>query len=132
MAAEPFDFVFTFGGDPQDLTVTMSGSLDAHGLHRLNHALMDDPRLRPGMAILVDLTGVDTSRLDEDELVTGVGPVHERDSLAPPRAVAIVATDPASFEKATHYRAHLGGSASHRRVFTDEAEALAWLRLQTD
>jgi hypothetical protein len=80
------------------------------------------------MAILVDVTGLDTSRLDETQLFVGVGPVVERDAAAPPRAVAIVASDAETFAKAIHYRAHLGGSASRRRVFTDRDEALAWLR----
>jgi hypothetical protein len=128
--SEPLAFGFVFGGDPQDLTVTLSGSLDARGLSQLNRALIADARLKPGMRILVDLAGVDTSPLDDDELFVGVGPVHERDAMAPPRAVAIIARDPASFERAVHYRAHLGGSTSRRHVFANRADALAWLAAQ--
>jgi hypothetical protein len=126
--ANPLEFTLVFGGDPQDLTITMRGTVDAAGLKRLNDALVADPQFRPEMAILVDVTGLDTSRLDEDELFAGVGPAVERDASAPPRAVAIVAPDAATFAKAVHYRAHLGGSASRRRVFMDRDEALAWLR----
>jgi hypothetical protein len=126
--ADPLEFAFVFGGDPQDLTITMRGAVDAAGLRRLNDALIADPRFRPEMAILVDVTGLDTSQLDEEELFAGVGPVVERDASAPPRAVAIVAPDAETFAKAVHYRAHLGGSASRRRVFMDRDEALAWLR----
>jgi hypothetical protein len=128
--SELLEFVFVFGGDPQDLTVTLSGTLDARGLWELNQALMADPRLTPGMRILVDLGDVDASPLDDDELFVGVGPVHERDSMAPPRAVAIIASDPATFDRAVHYRAHLGGSASRRRVFASRADGLAWLAAQ--
>jgi hypothetical protein len=127
-SSDPLEFAFAFGGDPQDLTITMRGAVDALGLKRLNDALVADPRFRPGMAILVDVTELDTSRLDETQLFVGVGPVVERDAAAPPRAVAIVASDAETFAKAIHYRAHLGGSASRRRVFTDRDEALAWLR----
>jgi len=126
-SADPLEFTFAFGGSPQDLTITLSGAVDALGLKRLNDALVADPRFGPALAILVDVTRLDTSRLDQDELFTGVGPVVERDSFAPPRAVAIVTSDAETFAKAVHYRAHLGGSASRRRVFTDRDEALAWL-----
>jgi len=131
-SVDPLEFTFAFGGVPQDLTITLSGAVDAPGLKRLNDALVGDPRFGPGLLILVDVSGLDTSRLDEDELFTGVGPVVERDSVAPPRAVAIVAADAETFTKAIHYRAHLGGSSSRRRVFTDRAEALAWLQGERD
>ena len=125
---DPFEFTLVFGGSPQDLTITLTGTVDALGLKRLNDALVAEPQFGPGLTILVDVTRLDTSRLDEDELFTGVGPVVERDSFAPPRAVAIVTSDAETFAKAVHYRAHLGGSSSRRRVFTDRDEALAWLR----
>lgn len=131
-SVDPFEFTFAFGGDPQDLTITLSGAVDAPGLKRLNDALVADPQFRPGLAILVDVTALDTSRLDEDELFTGVGPVVERDAGSPPRAVAIVVSDDETFAKAVHYRAHLGGSSSRRRIFTDRGDALAWLETQRD
>ncbi len=89
----PLEFAFAFGGGPQDLTITMSGAVDALGLKRVDDALAADPQFRPGLAI--------------------------------------VASDADTFAKTVHYRAHLGGSASRRRVFTNRDEALAWLR-ETD
>jgi hypothetical protein len=127
-SADPLEFALAFGGDPQDLTITLRGTVDAPGLKRLNDALVADPRFGPGLVMLVDATELDTSRLSEDELFVGVGPVVERDASALPRAVAIVASDGETFAKAIHYRAHLGGSSSRRRVFTDRDQALAWLR----
>jgi hypothetical protein len=126
-SVDPFEFTFAFGGSPQDLTITLTGAIDAAGLRRLNDALVADPQFAPELLLLVDVTGLDTSRLDADELFVGVGPVVERDAIAPPRAVAIVAEDAETVAKAIHYRAHLGGSSSRRRVFTDRASALAWL-----
>ena len=129
--SEPLVFELTFGAESDHVTVTGSGTLDAQGLRRIGRALLEDPRLRPGMTVLVDLAEVDASPLDnEDELFLAVGPIQERDALAPPRAVAIVAADPATFERAVRYRAHLGGSTSRRRVFASTAEALAWLSEQ--
>jgi hypothetical protein len=127
-SVDPLEFEFAFGGDPQDLTITLRGTVDAAGLKRLNDALVGDPQFGPGLVILVDVTALDTSRLGEDELFVGVGPVVERDATALPRAVAIVASDAETVAKAMHYRAHLGGSSSRRRVFTDRDEAVAWLQ----
>lgn len=121
------EFSFTFGGDPEDMTVAIAGALDAAELERLNRALISDPRFRPGMRILVDLTGLDTSHLDNDELFFGAESTSARDALAQPLAVAIVAADPAAFEQAVRYRAHLGGTASRRRVFATHSEARDWL-----
>jgi hypothetical protein len=127
-SVDPLEFRFAFGGSPQDLTITLSGAVDALGLKRLNDALVAEPQFGPGLMILVDVTRLDTSRLDEDALFAGVGPVVERDAVSPPRAVAIVVADAETLAKAVHYRAHLGGSASRRRIFTDRDEAIAWLR----
>src|SRR3954453_3268265 len=124
-------FTFTFGGgDPQDLTIVLSGRADPAGLHRLNDALGSDPRFRAGLAILVDVSALDVSGLDSTALAVATEPVVERDWFARPLAVAIVAPDENTFARAAEYRAYVGGSRSKRRVFSSEEEAHAWLREQ--
>jgi hypothetical protein len=53
------DFTIEFGGRPQDMTITTSGTADVAGFSRMNSALTSDPRFRSGMAILVELSALD-------------------------------------------------------------------------
>jgi hypothetical protein len=48
----------------------------------------------------------------------------------PPRAVAMVATNPARREQAQLAVAYMGGSTSGHRVFASGEDAIAWLREQ--
>jgi hypothetical protein len=123
-------YTLAFGGDPQHLTITLSGRADTAGLHRLNADLIADPRFRAGLAILVDVSELDVSDLSPEALAAVVGPVVERDWRAPPLAVAIVAPDLETFETANLYRAHLGGSRSRRQVFSNHEQATEWLEAQ--
>lgn len=123
-------FEFAFGGDPHDLVITLTGRADAYGLQQLDAALRADARFRPGLTILVDVTALDASGLTQESLVGATELVLQRDWLAQPLAVAIVATDPATFATAALYRAHLGGTRSRRRVFNSATDAEAWLREQ--
>lgn len=123
-------YTFAFGGDPQHLTIRLSGRADAAGLHRLNADLIADPRFRAGLAILVDVSELDVSELSPEALAEAVGPVVERDWSAQPLAVAIVAPDLETFAKASLYRAYLGGSRSRRQVFSSHEKATEWLATQ--
>ena len=124
------EFSLDFGGFPQDLTITLRGVADALGARRLATDLAADPRFRPGLLILVDVTDLDTATVDDNELYADATAFIERDAAAAPGAVAIVAPDGDTFIKATHYRAYLGGSKSRREVFIDREDAIAWLRSQ--
>jgi hypothetical protein len=129
MASE-MTFTLTFGGDPQDLTITLSGYADRVGLHRLNAELSADPRFLPGLAVLVDASALDTSHLTDEALADAAGLIVERDWETQPLAIAILAPDADTFATAARYRAHLGGSRSRREVFSNDVEAAAWLREQ--
>jgi hypothetical protein len=122
------DFSFEFGGDPQDVTVTLWGDASAHGLRRMNEELLADGRYVPGLAILVDLTGLDTGRMDDEGLRTATVAIAERDWHTPPLAIALVAPDERTFADARRYSAYLGGSASGRAIFSTREDAIAWLR----
>src|SRR5262249_22259671 len=123
-------FRLAFGGDPQDLVIPLSGRADPAGLSRLDDELRADPRFKPGLAILVDLSELDASGLTSEVLAETTERVLQRDWFAQPLAVAIVAPDPQTFATAALYRAHLGGTRSRRRVFTNAADATTWLREQ--
>src|SRR5947199_6946730 len=117
------DFSFTFGGEPQDLTITLTGQADVPGLRRLNEALAGDPRFKAGLAILVDTTELDVSGLTPDTIEVITEPVVARDWSALPLAEAIVAPSEATFATAALYRAFLGGSRSRRGIFASREEA---------
>lgn len=129
MASE-MTFTLSFGGDPQDLTITLTGHADRVGLHRLNAELSADPRYQPGLAVLVDASDLDTSHLTDEALADAAGLIVERDWQTEPLAIAILAPNAETFATAARYRAHLGGSRSRRQVFSNEPDALAWLREQ--
>lgn len=122
------EYSFEFGGDPQDLTITMSGRTTPQDLRRMNTELIADPRYRTGLAIFVDLSRLEASGFDEDGFRFATGPIAERDWQHPPLAIAILAPDPETFDAARLYSAYLGGSASGRAIFRERDEAIAWLR----
>jgi hypothetical protein len=121
------EFTFEFGGAPQDLTITASGVADVDGYLRMYEGLVDDPRFRSDMLILVEQSELDLSQCSSEAIEQIALSLAERDWRFPPRAVAIVASTRESFEGARMGIAFLGGSQSHRRLFTSRAEALAWL-----
>jgi hypothetical protein len=82
------------------------------------------------MAVLVDVSALDTSQLSDDELQALSAPMIERDFEYPPLAIAIVAANESTFATAIHHRAYLGGSKSRRDVFASREDALLWLESQ--
>ena len=124
------EFSIDFGGDPQDVTVTLSGIGDVREVARCNDALMSDSRFRPGLAILVDCTDLETPLPFDDQeqaLEMMAGTVAARDWVYPPRAIAFVVAGHETEEALTAWRAHQGGSQSRRRVFHSREDALEWL-----
>ena len=97
---------------------------------KLNEQLLSDSRFRAGVTILVDCTALDTSGMSDEDVQELTEPMVQRDWHFPPSAVAIIAPGDRIFESARSYRAHLGGSRSHRQVFRSRAEAEAWLAEQ--
>lgn len=127
MAIVRVEVVFAADGGPADLEITLSGALRLEEFQRLNEQLVNDPRFRPGLALLVDLSALDVSALSDTELEHLTTMVGERDWDYLPAAVALVAPDHETFESARLYRAYLGGSKSNRQLFTNRTDALAWL-----
>lgn len=122
------DYEIRFGGDPEDLTIALSGIAEVADLLRLNTELATDPRFQSGLLILVDITQLDTTHLTETAVAEVTAPVGERDWDHPPLGVAIVAGDGPAASDAQLWRAHLGGTRSQRRIFSTTEQALHWLR----
>jgi hypothetical protein len=126
------EYTIEFGGDPQDVTITQRGVADLRSLRQFNADLMEHPRYRRGLLILFENSDLDLSGLSHTELQQTAIDVVERDWDLWPRAVAIIAPDTKTHAREREIVAHLGGSQSHRRVFTSRDAAVAWLREQRD
>lgn len=124
------DYSLEFGGDPQDLTMTLTGAIDAHGIQAFVADLVAHPEYRGGMLILADLSGLNTSSITEEEYESVSGVIAARDERFPAKAIAIVAPAARTFDDAMRHRAYVGGSKSDREVFRSREDATAWLARQ--
>ncbi|HEY8030690.1 MAG TPA: hypothetical protein VIE38_14440 [Gaiellaceae bacterium] len=124
------EFSIEFGGDPQDVTITASGVGDLASFASLNGRLLADPRFRAGLSYLIDLSELEVAELPQEDVeqIATVG--NESTWDYPPRAVAMVATNPTTHEQVQLAIAYMGGSKSGHRVFATRDDAVAWLREQ--
>ena len=125
-----FEIKFKDGDGIADLEIALSGISTPASLVKLNEALTGDARFRTGMTMIADLTTLNTHDLTDVGLQGLSNTVVERDWHHMPSAVAIIAPGERTYNAALSYRAHLGGSRSHREVFRSRAEAVAWLEAQ--
>lgn len=125
------EFTIEFGGDPQDVTITMSGRADVDGYRRVTAALVSHPRFRAGMTILVDQSALDPTLLSGLDVPEATDPILERDWNFPPKAVAIVVpSTPHALDLAEQGVEHMSVLGLPRRVFSSRDEALPWLHEQ--
>ncbi|HEY2072350.1 MAG TPA: STAS/SEC14 domain-containing protein [Gaiellaceae bacterium] len=124
------NYSLEFGGDPEDLAMTLTGTLDARGVRALNADLLAHPEYRAEMLILVDLSGLDTSTISMEEYESVSDLISARDHQFPAKAIAIVAPAAGTFDVATRHRAYVGGSKSGREIFQSRDDATAWLAEQ--
>ena len=121
------NYSLEFGGDPQDLTMTLTGALDTRSIRAFVADLVAHPEYRAEMLILADLTDLDTSSITAAEYESVSDVISGRDHRFPARAIAIVAPAARTFADAVRHRAYVGGSKSQREVFRNREDAAAWL-----
>jgi hypothetical protein len=124
------NYSIEFGGHPQDLTLTLSGALDAREIRAFVEELVAHPEYRAGMLILADLSGLNTSGVSVEDYEGISDVIAGRDHRFPAKGIAIVAPDSRTFGDAMQHRAYVGGSKSGREVFRTRDEATAWLAAQ--
>jgi hypothetical protein len=124
------NYSLEFGGNPQDLTITLAGAIDAPSIRAFVEDLLANPEYREGMLILADISGLDTSSISVEEYESVSDVIGGRDHRFPAKAIAIVAPAGRTFEDAMQHRAYVGGSKSGRVVFRSRADAVAWLARQ--
>jgi hypothetical protein len=123
------EYTIEFGGDSPGVTFTSSGRADLAVILRANEEFLADPRFRPGMPILADLSALDTSALASSDAKTIGKSYRQLLDRAGESPIAIVVAHPATFGLVRMAEAHAGPPAPHRqRIFYSRAEALAWLR----
>ena len=124
------NYSLDFDGSPQDLTMTLTGAVDAPSIRAFIEEMVAHPEYRAGMLILVDLSDLDTSAITQEEYESVSDAISGRDHRFPARAIAIVAPDARTFDDAVRHRAYVGGSKSGREVFRSRNDATAWLAEQ--
>jgi hypothetical protein len=108
--------------------VRIAGELTLDLLLESRQKLLDDPRTRPGLAVLFDYSDADARHLSMDDVrEAAAGAEAQRLGF---RAVAVVATDDLTFGLSRMFAslAPDEGSPGPRTVVRSVAEAEEWLR----
>jgi hypothetical protein len=127
MRPRPVEYTIEFGGAPQDITITTSGSASVEGLIGFVTDLVASPRYRPGMAILIDHMLLDTRPLTAADIKTFATAVVTHDQQIGASRVAIVVPDPLTFGFARMYELHAEPAQVRSKVFYSRSDALTWL-----
>jgi hypothetical protein len=119
-----------FGGNPQDVTITTDGIASCHGFSAMSLELVEDPRWRLGMAVLIDHSSLDMSALTGSDVEEIAAIFVELDDRLGPSIWAVVAPDAYS-EGLTHVGVRqLEPSRMLARTFPSRDRAAAWLSEQ--
>jgi hypothetical protein len=123
------EYRIVFGGDPQDVTITTSGTATLAAFDAWIEEVLTDPRYRPGMKVLVDHRQVDGSNFTADDVRALADANIRNDSRIGPSIVAKVMGEPYKYGLARMWQAYVEGRlALQTRVFYGIDEALEWLR----
>jgi hypothetical protein len=126
------EFTIEFEAHGVDVLITTNGVANADGFLRLNRALTADARFRPGMAVLVDHSSLDTRRLTEEDLrETAASFAEMRDRVGTSKIAFLVSGRP-SAEQVETARAHAQPMETEMREFYSRADAIAWLQAPTE
>jgi len=113
--------------DRDAATFTTSGAATAEGFRRGIQALVDDPRFRAGMPILVDHTALDVSGLAPND-VRAIGDFTASLGVEiGPSAVAVVVPNTLAFGFVRMGEMQANQPGLTVRIFYSRAEAVEWL-----
>jgi hypothetical protein len=116
---------FSDGGH---VTIETSGRADLATFIRYHIELVEDARFRPGMAILVDLSELDTRQLSGEDVRAVANDAVSRGDRIGPAAIAVVGSETATFGLARMWQAFIEGAPFRSKVFHTRDEATDWLR----
>ncbi len=126
-------YALSWGGDPEDVTVTAHGDVTAELVAEYTREALADPRSRPGMLILIDYRDADLSRLTQADLDQRLAAMTRDATPLQGGRLAIVVGQPVDFGimRMLHQRGDLllerAGIDFERHVFESIDEGRAWL-----
>ena len=118
-----------WGGDPEDVLVTISGDATVEGLNAWTQEALADSRFRPGMRVLIDHRGASLGGLTSDDMRRRADILAADAERIGLQRVATVVTKPVDF--GLHRMLELLSEERRSftwRVFYDIEEARDWLR----
>ena len=122
------DYAYAFADGPFDLVVTLVGAVSRERMIEGRGDVLGDPRIKPGMSVLYDLTGIDATGLTTDD-VRSLAFDSRRYERAQLRAVAVAAPSPLVYGLIRMFEAYAAeiDIADHVTVVDSVDAAYRWL-----
>ncbi len=125
--SECVEYSLDFESAPGTLIVTVSGPASLEQLLAYQTEYLADPRWSPGMKVLTDLRGFDSSTVTSDQVRALAASNNLRADLFGPGRTAVVVSEPATFGLARMFQFHTDAAGFDQRVFYSLEEARRWL-----
>jgi len=126
-------YAVTWGGDPEDVTITTSGVVVVEELDAMMKAVIADPRwVGDGTKVLIDHMQTDWSALGSRDLDTRAGLVEAISDQIGAAQVAFVVTGQLNVEIGKMLGARIDGVRFTAKAFTSLDDAREWLRHEPD
>lgn len=123
------EFAISWGGDPEDVTVTTSGDASVEDLDAMTRAIITDERYREGLAILIDHSETRWSRLTGEDARRRIQLIERQAEQIGRQRVAFVVSAVADFGVGRMMSLLLEGRAAfENQIFYSADEARSWLR----
>ena len=121
------DYSLDFESEPGTLIVTITGPASLEQLLGYQTEYLADPRWSPGMKVLNDLRGLDSSTVTSDQGRALAASNKLRADLFGSGRTAVVVSDPATFGLLRMFQFHTDAAGFDQRVFYSLEEARRWL-----
>jgi hypothetical protein len=124
------EYEIVWGGDPEDILVETSGIATTEGILGWTSEVLDDPRYRPGMRILVDHRNVDWREMRPEDIerrIELIAPSGERFGLVYIAFVTERRVDFGLLRMQQQYAEAQPELKAEMRVFQSLEEARNWL-----
>ncbi len=121
------EFVITWGGDPEDVSVVTSGVATVEGLREMSDAVLADPRYESGMFALIDHSQLDWTLMTPAAVRRRAGDLADILARSGGSRIAAVVATPADFGVLRMVQL-TSDDVLDTGVFYSRDEARAWLR----
>ena len=122
------DFAITFQVSPEAAVVTTFGVARVDDFRRMSQALIDDPRFRPGMPILVDHSSLDASVLTPTDIRAIGDFVATIGDKIGASSIAVVVPDTLTFGFVRMGELRANQPQLNVQIFYSLPEAVQWLQ----